>query len=199
MRRRRRLVAEALAAGVCGWPATRRAGLSASGDQAIELMRRHRPRLAMVDVDLATARTGRRRARLRRHRTDPVIFVTGLPDMIARATPTPGVAWMEKPYRVLDLINALDTSSARRPSIAVTIPDPGRPCSAASRHVPRQRLTRKRRRRGAAARRAWVRHAANVALIRCFCATFARSDWHEDWARRRGADRLPKRCASAPS
>ncbi len=51
-----------------------------------------------------------------------IIFVTGYPDRI-RQTDV-GMAWLEKPYRVLDLINALEIVSAVSEQRPVTVPVP---------------------------------------------------------------------------
>ncbi|MBV8166548.1 MAG: response regulator [Alphaproteobacteria bacterium] len=118
------LVAEAIADGVrlAGYTVC---GVAATGDQAVELMRRHRPRLALVDVDLGDGQDGVNAARqLAGIGPITVIFVTGYPDKIRPSDSDVGVAWMEKPYRVLDLINALDIVSARSEQRAVTIPIP---------------------------------------------------------------------------
>jgi hypothetical protein len=51
-----------------------------------------------------------------------IIFVTGYPDKMPGTDI--GVAWMEKPYRVLDLINALEIVTAVTEHRAVTLPMP---------------------------------------------------------------------------
>lgn len=116
------LVAEAIADGVrlAGYKVC---GVAATTDEAVELMRRHRPRMALVDVDLGDGEDGIDTAR-QLHDIGPlsVIFVTGYPEKI-RPTDA-GVAWMEKPYRVLDLINALDIVSAASERRSVNIPIP---------------------------------------------------------------------------
>jgi DNA-binding response OmpR family regulator len=116
------LVAEAIADGVrlAGYTVC---GVAATGAEAIELMRAHRPRLALVDVDLGDGQDGVDAARqLAGIGPVTVIFVTGYPDKI-RQTDV-GVAWMEKPYRVLDLINALEIVSARTHQRPTNIPIP---------------------------------------------------------------------------
>jgi DNA-binding response OmpR family regulator len=116
------LVAEAIADGVrlAGYTVC---GVAASLEAAIDLMARHRPRLALVDVDLGDGQDGVDVARqLAAIAPITIIFVTGFPDKIRQTDVA--VAWMEKPYRVLDLINALEIVSATTERRAVTIPIP---------------------------------------------------------------------------
>ena len=104
------VVAQAIADGVrlAGYTVC---GTAATAEQALGLMRRHRPRLALIDVDLGDGDDGITAARdLLAIGPVTVIFVTGYPDKIRRTDV--GVAWMEKPYRVLDLINALEIVTA---------------------------------------------------------------------------------------
>src|SRR5262249_53739670 len=93
------------------------AGVAADGDAALDLVRQRRPRLAIIDVDLGTAESGIQVAR-RLLEAGPlgIVYITGYPDQVAHADV--GHAWMPKPYRLLDLINALkvvDALSQRRP------------------------------------------------------------------------------------
>ena len=99
------------------------AGVAADGDTAVDLVRQRRPRLAIIDVDLGSAESGIAVARrLLEVGSLGIVYVTGYPDQVARADV--GHAWMPKPYRLLDLINALqvvDALSQRRP---ITAPIP---------------------------------------------------------------------------
>ena len=116
------LVADAIADGVrlAGYTVC---GVAGTVDDAVELMRHHRPRLALIDVDLGEGDDGIDVARqLLEIAPLTVIFVTGYPDKI-RQTDV-GTAWMEKPYRVLDLINALEIVSAQSEHRTVNIPIP---------------------------------------------------------------------------
>src|SRR4051812_35175024 len=118
------LVAAAIADGVrlAGYTVC---GVAASGEQAIALMHEHHPRLALVDVDLGDGQDGVEAARaLAGIAPLTVIFVTGYPDKMRHIDTGVGVAWMEKPYRVLDLINALDIVSATTEHRSVTTPIP---------------------------------------------------------------------------
>jgi DNA-binding response OmpR family regulator len=117
-----RIVAEAIADGVrlAGY---RVCGVTSTVDQAVEVMRQHQPRVALVDVDLGRGRDGITAAR---EMLDigpvTVIFVTGYPDRLSRVDI--GAAWLEKPYRVLDLINALEIITALTEGRPVTVPVP---------------------------------------------------------------------------
>jgi CheY-like chemotaxis protein len=118
------LVAEAIADGVrlAGYTVC---GVAANGEEAIALMRTHRPRLALVDVDLGDGEDGVDAAQeLAGIGPITVIFVTGYPDKIRQTDTDVGVAWMEKPYRVLDLINALEIASATTERRPTTVPIP---------------------------------------------------------------------------
>jgi DNA-binding response OmpR family regulator len=116
------LVAEAIADSV------RLAGYTVSGiaptvGQALSLTRLTRPKLAVIDVDLGTGRDGIDLARqmLKVHELG-IIFVTGNPDTVS--TTDVGHAWMPKPYRVLDLINALEVVRCVNEHLPVTAPVP---------------------------------------------------------------------------
>ena len=98
-------------------------GLASTPEQAIALMRLCRPRLAVIDVELGGDCDGLEVAR-RLLAIAPVgiMFVTGHPERVQSADV--GHAWMPKPYRLLDLINALEVVnavSARRP-ISAPVP-----------------------------------------------------------------------------
>jgi DNA-binding response OmpR family regulator len=84
---------------------------AADADGAVSQMELHRPRLAIVDVDLGVGGDGVDAAR-RMLAIGPIgiIFITGYPDRVRGAGV--GHAWMSKPYRVLDLINALEVVRA---------------------------------------------------------------------------------------
>src|SRR5581483_9185937 len=116
------LVAQALADGVrlAGYGVC---GIAATAAAALELMRRHRPSLAVVDVNLEREGSGVELAR-RLTAIAPlgIIYVTGYPEQVETADV--GHAWLVKPYRVLDLINGLRVVEAlsRRTPIDVPIP-----------------------------------------------------------------------------
>jgi DNA-binding response OmpR family regulator len=99
-------VAEAIADGVrlLGYTVC---GIADNFEQALELARTHRPRFAVVDVDLGGHDDGIEAAR-EMQKVGPVgiMFLTGYPDKLRAAGV--GHAWLEKPYRVLDLITGLE-------------------------------------------------------------------------------------------
>ncbi|MBI3515928.1 MAG: hypothetical protein HY060_17985 [Proteobacteria bacterium] len=104
-------VAEAIRDGVllAGY---RIVGTVGTADEAVLLADRHRPRLAVIDVDLHDSRGGR----LLRIGPIGILYITGFPDKVRTADV--GHGWMSKPYRVLDLINGLkviEAASERRP------------------------------------------------------------------------------------
>jgi DNA-binding response OmpR family regulator len=116
------LVADAIADGVrlAGYKVC---GVAGTVSEAVDLMQGCRPRLALVDVDLGAGQDGIDVARqLLAIGPVTIIFVTGYPDKI-RQTDI-GTAWMEKPYRVLDLINALEIISAVSEQRPTNIPIP---------------------------------------------------------------------------
>jgi DNA-binding response OmpR family regulator len=118
------IVAEAIADGVrlAGYTVC---GVASSAERALELARQRRPRLALVDVDLGDGEDGIDAARqLLALGPITIIFVTGFPDRMRRTDTDIGIAWMEKPYRVLDLINALEivTAVTERRTVAVPMP-----------------------------------------------------------------------------
>src|SRR5690242_9702508 len=86
-------------------------GIAGTAEQAIAMMRLCRPRLAVIDVELGGDCDGLEVAR-RLLAIAPlgVMFVTGHPERVQTADI--GHAWMPKPYRLLDLINALEVVNA---------------------------------------------------------------------------------------
>jgi len=111
------LVAEAIADGVrlVGHEVC---GIAATAERALVLARLTRPRLAIIDVDLGAGRDGIELARkLSAIAPVGILFITGYPERIDRADI--GHAWMPKPYRVLDLINALEV--VRRVSLGFPV------------------------------------------------------------------------------
>src|SRR5258706_3127766 len=116
------IVAQAIADGVrlAGYDVC---GVASTVEHAVALMRNGRARLALVDVDLGGGDDGIEAARqLLAIGPVTIIFVTGYPDRI-RQTDV-GMAWLEKPYRVLDLINALEIVSPVSEHRPVTVPVP---------------------------------------------------------------------------
>jgi DNA-binding response OmpR family regulator len=116
------LVADALEAGVmvAGYGVC---GTASDADSAVDKMALHRPQLAIIDVDLGAGGDGVEAAR-RMLAVAPIgiMFVTGYPDR-ARAADV-GDAWMPKPLRVLDLINALEVLKAVSERRRITTPIP---------------------------------------------------------------------------
>lgn len=90
---------------------------------AVALTREHKPRLAIIDVDLGSGGDGLDAAR-QMASIGPVgiVFVTGYPDHVRRADV--GHAWMPKPYRLLDLVNALAVVRAVSEGAPITAPIP---------------------------------------------------------------------------
>jgi DNA-binding response OmpR family regulator len=85
--------------------------LASDSATALELMRRHHPKLAIIDVNLRRKGEGIDLARtLAGEEALGIMFLTGYPDQV-RAVDI-GHAWLPKPYRVLDLLNALDVVRA---------------------------------------------------------------------------------------
>jgi DNA-binding response OmpR family regulator len=103
-------VAQAIADGVrlAGYTVC---AICATGAEAVDWMRRRRPPLAIIDVELDDDMSGVEAAR-QMQRIGPIgiLFVTGFPDTVRAADV--GHAWMPKPYRVLDLINGLEVVRA---------------------------------------------------------------------------------------
>jgi DNA-binding response OmpR family regulator len=98
-------------------------GVAANVDAAVELTRRRRPRLAIVDVELGEGEDGIEAARqMLAIAPMGIVYVTGYPDRI-RDTDV-GHAWMAKPYRLIDLINALNVVRALSAHAPVTAPIP---------------------------------------------------------------------------
>ncbi len=94
-------------------------GAATSVEEAIALTRQHRPSLAIIDVDLGAGGSGIEAARqMLRIGPIAIIYVTGRP-LLARDADV-GHGWLPKPYRLLDLINALRVvrfASARAPIV----------------------------------------------------------------------------------
>ena len=98
-------------------------GVAAGAEEAVALMRQHRPRLAIVDVDLGDGGSGVEAARqMLRIAPVGIVYVTGHPGLVRDADV--GHAWMVKPHRLLDLINALRVVRAvsERAPIASPVP-----------------------------------------------------------------------------
>jgi DNA-binding response OmpR family regulator len=98
-------------------------GIARSVDDAVALVRAHRPRLAVVDIDLGAGGSGIEAARqVLRLSPIGIVYVTGRPDMVDRADV--GHAWMLKPHRLLNLINALGVVRAVSEQAPITGPMP---------------------------------------------------------------------------
>lgn len=99
-------------------------GVAATAADGLEIARRERPRLAVIDVNLGEdGGTGVDLARaLLEIGPMGIMFVTGYPERVHDAAV--GHAWMTKPYRVLDLINGLMVVQALSLSRPVTVPIP---------------------------------------------------------------------------
>lgn len=82
-------------------------GIAGTFEQAVALARLTRPDLAIIDVELGGGPDGIEIARRLAKMTKlAVMFMTGYPNRLRSVDI--GHAWMAKPYRVLDLINALE-------------------------------------------------------------------------------------------
>ncbi len=116
------LVADAISDGVrlAGYTVC---GIAGDVDEALVIAHQRRPRLAIIDVDLGEGDDGIEAARrMRDLHPLGIIFVTGYPDRIEAADV--GHAWMPKPYRLLDLINALQVVRALSEQGLITAPIP---------------------------------------------------------------------------
>jgi DNA-binding response OmpR family regulator len=99
------------------------AELASAPETALELARRHRPKLAIIDAKLGDDGSGvELAAKLLALGPIGIIYVTGFPERV-RSAPV-GHAWMPKPYRVLDLINALRVIEQLREGVPITTPMP---------------------------------------------------------------------------
>jgi DNA-binding response OmpR family regulator len=87
------------------------AGVATTVAQAVALARQSQPRYAIIDVDLGDGGNG---IEVARHivQAGPVgiIYLTGYPDLVRGVDV--GDAWMPKPYRLIDLLNALEVVGA---------------------------------------------------------------------------------------
>lgn len=82
-------------------------GIAGTIQQAVSLTRLTRPDLAIIDVDLGEGPDGIELARrLTKITALAIMFLTGDSNRLKEIDV--GHAWMGKPYRALDLINALD-------------------------------------------------------------------------------------------
>ena len=98
-------------------------GVARSVDTAVAMVREHRPRLAVVDVDLGEGGNGIEAARQAlREAPIGIIYVTGRPELVDRADV--GHAWMPKPHRLVDLLNALAVVRAVSAQAPITGPVP---------------------------------------------------------------------------
>lgn len=85
-------------------------GIAATAEQAIEMAARHRPALALMDVRLAGKRDGVDAAlELYRDHAIRCIFATAHNDgeVIGRAGPARPLGWLQKPYTMPSLIEAI--------------------------------------------------------------------------------------------
>ncbi len=98
-------------------------GIAGSVGEAVMLMERHRPRLAVVDANLGDGGSGVEAAR-RMLRIGPVgvVYVTGHPQLVREADV--GHAWMLKPHRLLALLNALRVVKAVSERVPIASPVP---------------------------------------------------------------------------
>jgi DNA-binding NarL/FixJ family response regulator len=87
------------------------AGIAASADEAIALARTHRPALALMDIRLVGRRDGVDAAlELFRDHGIRCIFATAHADreVSQRAQPARPLAWLQKPYTMTSLVDAVN-------------------------------------------------------------------------------------------
>lgn len=98
-------------------------GVAATVERALALARERHPRYAIIDVNLGEGGSGVEVAReIVNSGTVGIVYLTGYPDRLRDAGV--GDAWMPKPYRLLDLLNALEVVRAISEGEPVTAPIP---------------------------------------------------------------------------
>lgn len=91
--------------------------IASTGEEAVEMVERHRPELILMDIVLAGAMDGIEAARIIKDRfMSPVIYLTGNADMAAvtRARDTEPYGYVLKPINHHDLFSTIDTALMRR-------------------------------------------------------------------------------------
>jgi DNA-binding NarL/FixJ family response regulator len=86
------------------------AGVAASADEAVELAQARRPALVVMDVRLAGERDGvHAAAEIFRKLGIRCIFATAHHDqhLLERAKPAMPLGWLQKPYSMVSLVNAV--------------------------------------------------------------------------------------------
>jgi len=89
------------------------AGIASSAEEAIEMAAAHRPTLAIMDIRLVGRRDGVDAAlQLFRDHGIRCIFATahGDPETSRRAEPARPLGWLQKPYTMTSLIEAVQTA-----------------------------------------------------------------------------------------
>ena len=86
-------------------------GVASTAEQALALARQWRPRCAIIDVNLGDGGNGIEVARqLLRDGPIGIVYLTGFPDLVRGVDV--GDAWLPKPCRLIDLLNALEVVRA---------------------------------------------------------------------------------------
>ena len=96
-------------------------GVAASGAAALELAKKHKPQLALVDVGLGGDMDGIELAvRFRRDFALPSIIVTGSPssELADRALPARPAGFLSKPYMPAELAKVLSEAWRKRETVS---------------------------------------------------------------------------------
>jgi two-component system, response regulator PdtaR len=91
-----------------GFPVT---GIAASGVEALALVAEQKPRLALIDINLAGPIDGIELAgQLREEYGIPAIFLSGMvgPEIAVRAQAAHPLGMMQKPFRPSEIFNAIE-------------------------------------------------------------------------------------------
>jgi DNA-binding response OmpR family regulator len=98
-------------------------GVASTAEHAIALARQWHPRHAIIDINLGDGANGIEVARqLLPHGPVGIVYLTGYPDLVRGADV--GDAWMPKPYRLIELIDALDVVRAVSANQPILTPIP---------------------------------------------------------------------------
>jgi CheY-like chemotaxis protein len=98
-------------------------GIAATGAQALEIARIHSPSLAVMDVDLGDGVSGIEAARkLLTLGPIGILFVTGFG--IRTDGADVGLAWLPKPWRLFDLVQAVNVVASLSEERPITVPIP---------------------------------------------------------------------------